>query len=92
MISLIIVITFFFILIVFYPTVSFVLSISGCLLKRFAGELIYKNEKIGEIVEKKTDELKNFVFIISVFLVFFFVTPLTVFYMIGVGAIKAISW
>ena len=47
MISLIIVITFFFILIVFYPTVSFVLSISGCLLKRFAGELIYKNEKIG---------------------------------------------
>ena len=94
MISSIIFIVFFFILILFYPSFSLVLSLSACLLKRRAEKrnINIRDKKSGEIIDKKTDKLKELVFIVSVFFIFFFAAPLAAFYLIGIGAIKLISW
>jgi hypothetical protein len=92
MISPILFIIFFFILVLFYPAVSLVLSVSAWVLKRRAGEKNIMDKKLGEIIDKKTDKLKDLVFIISVFFIFFFVAPFAVFYIINTGAIKLISW
>ncbi|RZB36601.1 MAG: hypothetical protein SRB2_02097 [Desulfobacteraceae bacterium Eth-SRB2] len=92
MISSIIFIVFFFILVLFYPAVSLVLSVSAWVLKRRAGGKNITDKKLGEIIDKKIDKLKDLVFIISVFFIFFFVAPFAVFYIINTGAIKLISW
>lgn len=77
MISLIILTYFFFILVLFYPAVSLVLCVSAWLLKQWSGD-----KKNVEIIDKKTDSLKELVFIISVFFIFFIVAPFVVFCMI----------
>ena len=92
MISSIILIVFFFILVLFYPAFSLVLSVSACLLKRRAEKRNIKEIKIAEIIDKKTDKLKESVFIISVFFILFFAAPLAAFYIINLGAIRLISW
>jgi len=92
MIFPIIFIVFFFILVLFYPAASLVLSVSAWVLKRRTEKRNIKDKKIGEIIDKKTDRLKELVFIISVFLIFFFAAPLAVFYIINIGAIRLISW
>ena len=92
MISSIILIVFFFILVLFYPAVSLVLSVSACLLKPWAEKRNIKEIKIAEIIDKKTDKLKELLFMISVFFIFFFAAPLAAFYIINIGAIRLISW
>jgi hypothetical protein len=92
MISSIIFILFFFILVLFYPAVSLVLSVSAWVLKRRAGEKNITDKKLGEIIDKKTDKLKELVFMVSVFFIFFFAAPLAAFYIINIGAIRLISW
>ena len=92
MISSIIFIVFFFILVLCYPAASLVLSVSAWVLKRQKEKRNIKDKKIGEIIDKKTDKLKELVFIVSVFFIFFFVAPLAAFYIINIGAIRLISW
>jgi len=72
MISSIIFIVFFFILVLFYPAASLVLSVAVWVLKRRAGEKNITDKKLGEIIDKKTDKLKELVFMVSVLFIFFF--------------------
>ena len=92
MIFPIIFIVFFFILVLFYPAASLVLSVSAWVLKRRKGKRNIMDKKIGEIIDKKTDKLKELVFMVSVFYIFFFVAPFAAFYIINIGAIRLISW
>jgi len=92
MISPILFIIFFFILVLFYPAVSLVLSVSAWVLKRRAGGKNITDKKLGEIIDKKTDRLKDLVFIVSVFFIFFFAAPFAAFYIINIGAVRLISW
>ena len=92
MISPILFIVFFFILVLFYPAASLVLSVSAWVLKRRAGGKNITDKKLGEIIDKKTDKLKELVFMVSVFFIFFFAAPLAAFYIINIGAIRLISW
>ncbi|MEA1949482.1 MAG: hypothetical protein U9N83_19560 [Thermodesulfobacteriota bacterium] len=92
MISSIILIVFFFILVLFYPAASLVLFASAWVLKRRKEKRTIKDKKIRGIIDKKTDKLKELVFIVSVFFIFFFVAPLAAFYIINIGAIRLISW
>jgi len=76
----------------FYPAVSLVLSVSAWVLKRRAGKKNITDKKLGEIIDKKTDKLKELVFIVSVFFIFFFAAPFAAFYIINIGAVRLISW
>jgi len=81
MISLIVPILFFFILVLLYPAVSLVLSISAWLLKQWEGKRNIKDETVEKRIDKKRDDLKDLMFIILVFLTFFFISPLALFYL-----------
>ena len=83
MISLIVPFVFFFILVLFYPLACFVLSLSVWLIKRQEKKRNIKEAIVGQVIDGKIDELKQLLFIISIFLIFFFVTPFAVFYIIG---------
>jgi len=50
------------------------------------------DKKFVEIIDKKTDHLKELVFKISVFIIFFFAAPLALFLILNIGAIRLISW
>jgi hypothetical protein len=92
MISPILFIVFFFILVLFYPAASMVLSVSAWVLKRREEKRNTTDKKIGEIIDKKTDKLKELVFKVSLFIIFFFAAPLAVFLILNIGAIRLISW
>ena len=92
MISPILFIVFFFILVLFYPAASLVLSVSAWRMKRRKEKRNITDKKNGEIIDKKTDHLKELVFKISAFIIFFFAAPLAAFYIINIGAIRLISW
>jgi hypothetical protein len=92
MISPILLIVFFFILVLFYPAASMVLSVSAWVLKRRKKKRNTMDKKFVEIIDKKTDHLKELVFKISVFIIFFFAAPLALFLILNIGAIRLISW
>jgi hypothetical protein len=92
MISPILFIVFFFILVLFYPAASLALSVSAWALKRRAGEKRITDKNFSETIDQKTDRLKEVVFKISVFIIFFFAAPLAVFYIINAGGFGLISW
>ena len=84
MISLIMPVVFFSILVLIYPVASMMLSVSGWILKQWYGKRNIKRNTIGEMIDKKTDDLKDVMFKILAFLLFFFVSPFMAFYMLGV--------
>ena len=84
MVSLIAPIVFFYILVLTYPLVSMLLSVSGWILKQWQGKRNIKGKTKGEMTDKRTDDLKEVMFNILVFIIFFFVSPFVVFYMVGV--------
>jgi hypothetical protein len=61
-------------------------------LKKSKGKKDITDKKIGEIIDKKTDHLKELLFKVSVFIIFFFAAPLAVFLILNIGAIRMISW
>ena len=83
---------FFFILVLFYPAASLVLSVSAWVLKRRTGETMITDKNFAETIDQKTDRLKEVVFKILIFIVFFFAAPFAVFYIIHTGGIRLISW
>jgi len=92
MISPILFIVFFFILVLFYPAVSLVISVSGWTLRRRRQKRNIKDNTIGETMDKKTDRFKDLGFIGSVLFILFFAAPLAVFYIINIGGVRLISW
>mgnify|MGYP001143364326 CR=1 FL=1 len=92
MISPVLFIVFFFILVLFYPAASLVLSVTGWMRKRRTQKRNIEDKTIGETIDKKTDKLKELVFIGSFFFILFFAAPLAVFYIINIGGLRLISW
>ena len=43
-------------------------------------------------MDRKTDKLKDWVFIGSIFFILFFAAPLAVFYIITIGGVRLLSW
>ena len=84
MVSLIVPIVFFYILVLTYSLASMLLSVSGWILKQWQGERNSKGKAMGEMTDKRTDDLKEVMFNILVFIIFFFVSPFVVFYLVGV--------
>jgi hypothetical protein len=69
-----------------------VLSLSVWVLKRLVEKRNIEDKQIREIIDKKTDKLKELAFIGSVFFIFFFAAPLAAFYIITIGGVGVISW
>lgn len=79
MIALFTVITFFFIFVLVYLTISVALSLaSGWMARRAAKG---KNKERKAAIEARVDRLKDRAFVISIVLTFFFVTPFVVIYL-----------
>jgi len=84
MVSLILPIVFFYLLVLTYSIASMLLSVSGWILKQWQGKRNIEGKAMGEMADKRTDDLKEVMFNILVFIIFFFVSPFVVFYMVGV--------
>lgn len=81
MMSLMMPIVFFCILVLLYPVASLVLSISTWLFKQRVSRRNVPGDAIDEMIDKKTDELKEVMFNILVFLIFFIISPFVLFYL-----------
>ena len=82
MISLLVPIVFFSILVLIYSLASMMLSISAWTLKQWQDKRHNEGQARGQMIDKKTDDLKEIVFNVLVFLIFFFVSPFVVFYLV----------
>lgn len=82
MVSLIVVLTFFWMVLIFYPAMVLVVSVGAWLMKKFgkkAGDEASEIRRCRQIDLKK-DRLKEILFTISVVLIFFVASPFAVFY------------
>lgn len=81
MTSLFALVIFFFLLVVVFPAVSLAVAAAAWVARRRAASGVAGVKDPSEAAQKlmqKTDRLKNAAFIISVVLLFFFVTPFAV--------------
>jgi hypothetical protein len=58
------------------------LSTTAWIFKKWPGKRNVKGKAMGAIIDKKTDEIKDVMFNVLVFLIFFFVSPFVVFYLL----------
>lgn len=82
MISLILPVVFFCILVLIYPIASMTLSISAWIWKQWEGKHDIKGKITAEMIDNKTDEIKDVMFNVLVYLIFFLVSPFAVFYLL----------
>ena len=82
MISIAVLSTFFFILVLVYPAVSVILSVFTWILKKKAGT---GNAETEKRISETADRIKDRVFVTSVIIVFFFIAPFAVIYLYTMG-------
>jgi hypothetical protein len=78
MVSLIVPVVFFGILVLIYPLASMLLSVTGWARKQWASKHDIKGESAAKMIDHKTDQIKDVMFNILAFIIFFFVSPFVV--------------